>query len=190
MRRASEHTHTHIYTYIYSTLTLGGSYLTFVLIHIEMSPSSCRVTDRATGLLCVDSTREGSGRVAPSSCLVPSGLLAIHKPITWSSAAVVAKVRYLLCNGAASRLGVRKVKIKVGHGGTLDPMAEGVLVLGVGEGTKLLENYLAGTKSYRAGVLLGYETDTLDRTGGLVDSHVITSSVYSNILLNVSMKVI
>ena len=44
-------------------------------------------------------------------------------------------------------------------------MAEGVLVLGVGEGTKLLEGYLSGSKAYTAEALLGSETDTLDRTG-------------------------
>ena len=55
-------------------------------------------------------------------------------------------------------------------------MAEGVLVLGVGEGTKLLESYLSGQKSYTATILLGAETDTLDKTGVVVEhgeySHV------------------
>ena len=59
----------------------------------------------------------------------------------------------------------QRIVTKVGHGGTLDPMAEGVLVLGVGEGTKLLEGYLSGSKAYTAEALLGAETDTLDRTG-------------------------
>ena len=49
-------------------------------------------------------------------------------------------------------------------------MAEGVLVLGVGEGTKLLDAYLSGSKAYTAEALLGTETDTLDRTGKLLSS--------------------
>ncbi|KAL3902979.1 MAG: hypothetical protein SGILL_010622, partial [Bacillariaceae sp.] len=53
-------------------------------------------------------------------------------------------------------------QIKVGHGGTLDPLASGVLVLGVGKGTKLLQDYLTGSKAYRAVGQLGKETDTLD----------------------------
>ena len=44
-------------------------------------------------------------------------------------------------------------------------MAEGVLVLGIGEGTKLMAQYLSGSKAYFAGAILGQETDTLDSTG-------------------------
>lgn len=57
------------------------------------------------------------------------------------------------------------VKVKVGHGGTLDPLAEGVLVLGVGSATTQLAGYLQGPKSYGAVGLLGKATDTLDSTG-------------------------
>lgn len=53
----------------------------------------------------------------------------------------------------------------VGHAGTLDPLATGVLVLGVGEGTKLLRWLTADDKAYRATVALGVETDTLDAEG-------------------------
>jgi tRNA pseudouridine55 synthase len=52
-----------------------------------------------------------------------------------------------------------------GHGGTLDPLATGVLVIGVGSGTKQLQNYLQGSKKYRATAELGYETTTLDSEG-------------------------
>ncbi|GMI21509.1 hypothetical protein TrRE_jg116 [Triparma retinervis] len=70
---------------------------------------------------------------------------------------------------ARDRLGTKKrPKIKVGHGGTLDPMAEGVLVLGVGKGTKMMTDYLKGAKSYEAKAELGYETTTLDLEGDVV----------------------
>ena len=63
-----------------------------------------------------------------------------------------------------------KRTIKVGHGGTLDPLATGVLVVGVGSGTKELQNYLSGSKRYTAGGKLGFETDTLDMEGNVTDT--------------------
>lgn len=81
------------------------------------------------------------------------GLAVIDKPEGWTSHDVVARMRRIL--------GTRKV----GHAGTLDPMATGVLVLGVGRGTKLL-TYLVGTdKTYLATIRLGASTVTDDREG-------------------------
>lgn len=56
----------------------------------------------------------------------------------------------------------------MGHGGTLDPLATGVLVLGVGKGTKSLQNFLGCTKTYEAVVLFGASTDTYDRVGRII----------------------
>ncbi|KIY43347.1 pseudouridylate synthase 4 [Fistulina hepatica ATCC 64428] len=58
--------------------------------------------------------------------------------------------------------------VKVGQGGTLDPLADGVLVIGVGKGTKKLTDFLHCTKEYRATCLLGCETDTYDSEGAQV----------------------
>ena len=81
------------------------------------------------------------------------GFLNIAKPTACTSHDVVNAVRRLL--------GQRRV----GHAGTLDPLATGVLVLGVGHGTRLIE-YLAGTrKTYRAEILLGRTTTTDDSAG-------------------------
>lgn len=88
---------------------------------------------------------------------VPAGLCAVYKPKGCTSADVVARVKRILNQGGK--------KIKVGHGGTLDPMAEGVLVLGIGDGTKQLTKYLSGSKGYTAVGLLGTAFDTLDITG-------------------------
>lgn len=83
----------------------------------------------------------------------PDGILLIHKPKGITSHDVVAKVR--------RALGTRKV----GHAGTLDPMATGLLVLGVGRATRLLR-YLSGLdKAYDGTALLGVTTDTLDAEG-------------------------
>ena len=77
------------------------------------------------------------------------GLFAVNKPLDWTSSNVVSYIRGILERDARNRgakpekLSRRKVpndrKIKVGHGGTLDPLATGVLVMGVGNGTKQLE---------------------------------------------------
>jgi tRNA pseudouridine55 synthase len=81
------------------------------------------------------------------------GLLNLHKPSGPTSHDCVARVR--------RALGTRRV----GHAGTLDPLASGVLVIGVGHGTRLLE-YLHGLpKTYRARLRLGVETDSQDVTG-------------------------
>jgi len=81
------------------------------------------------------------------------GLLAIDKPRGWTSHDVVARVRRL----AGQR--------EVGHGGTLDPMATGLLPLGLGQGTRVLEYLLGGRKRYEATVLLGAATDSYDAEG-------------------------
>jgi tRNA pseudouridine55 synthase len=81
------------------------------------------------------------------------GLLVIDKPAGWTSHDVVARVRRLT--------GVRRV----GHAGTLDPAATGVLPLGIGQGTRVLEYLSDAGKSYRAVVRLGATTDTDDAEG-------------------------
>lgn len=81
------------------------------------------------------------------------GVLVVDKPSGMTSARVVSKVKRLL-----------DVK-KIGHTGTLDPMATGVLPLCIGEGTKVAGYLLAEDKVYEGEFLLGIETDTLDREG-------------------------
>ena len=80
------------------------------------------------------------------------GLLAVEKPLHWTSQDVVSKIRAVLerhvrqRGGRTARPGSRKNKrrvVKVGHGGTLDPLATGVLVIGVGKGTKELQRYVS-----------------------------------------------
>ena len=115
---------------------------------------------------------------------IPSGLCAVYKPKGWSSNDVVCKVKSEILSAARNITGV-KIKLKIGHGGTLDPMAEGVLVLGIGTGTKLLQDYLTGTKGYRAKAILGTATDTLDSTGtviGTIDSSHITRAQILGVL--------
>jgi len=68
-----------------------------------------------------------------------------------------------------SRRGKRgREPVKIGQGGTLDPLADGVLVVGVGKGTKRLNEFLDGVKEYRTTALLGCETDSYDSEGARV----------------------
>ncbi len=82
-----------------------------------------------------------------------NGVIVIDKPKGWTSHDVVAVVRKMLKGR------------KAGHGGTLDPLATGVLPIYLGEGTKLVPFNLEGTKAYLAKMKLGQETDTLDAEG-------------------------
>ncbi len=85
-----------------------------------------------------------------------NGLVVVDKPEGRTSHRVVQEVR--------RALGVRKA----GHTGTLDPLATGVLPVCLGEATKLVPFLMEGTKEYRATVLLGTTTDTLDREGRIL----------------------
>ena len=87
----------------------------------------------------------------------PSGLLVVDKPEGPTSHDVVSRAR--------KAFNTRRV----GHAGTLDPMATGVLVLLLGEGTKLVPYVTAQDKRYAATVQLGAETDSLDRQGEVVE---------------------
>jgi tRNA pseudouridine55 synthase len=84
------------------------------------------------------------------------GVLLVDKPVGMSSAHLVGKIKRI--SGAK----------KVGHSGTLDPFAGGLMILGINNGTRLSQFFLTGDKSYRAEITFGTETDTLDSTGETV----------------------
>lgn len=86
------------------------------------------------------------------------GVLNINKPAGWTSHDVVAKIRRLL-----------KIQ-KVGHTGTLDPEATGVLPVCLGKGTKIIEFLVASEKEYDAVLRLGRETETQDASGKVTRS--------------------
>ena len=130
----------------------------------------------------------------PQPLYLEEGLFAVHKPLGWTSQDVVGKLRFVLerdakaRNAPGNRTKRRRPWMKVGHGGTLDPLATGVLVCGVGAGTKDLQKYLVGSKGYRAEVTLGYQTTTLDADpkGQVVDEkpydHVTSYETINNVL--------
>lgn len=93
---------------------------------------------------------------------MPSGIIIIDKPQDWTSMDVCAKLRRLL--------GERRV----GHAGTLDPMATGVLPVFVGRATRAVEFAELGQKEYLAGLRLGLVTDTQDTTGTVLDERPVS----------------
>ena len=87
-----------------------------------------------------------------------SGIIVVDKPANITSAKVVAHVKKLLGAG------------KVGHAGTLDPFATGVLICCINKATKLARFFLSGKKKYEAVLHLGAETDTQDSTGTVIST--------------------
>ncbi|MBR3026556.1 MAG: tRNA pseudouridine(55) synthase TruB [Bacteroidales bacterium] len=83
-------------------------------------------------------------------------VLAFDKPLTWTSFNLVKVVR----NNLSRRLGLKR--LKVGHAGTLDPLASGVMILCTGKCTKLIDQLQAGTKEYVATLRLGCTTPSFD----------------------------
>ena len=98
-----------------------------------------------------------------------NGVIAVFKPEGSSSSDVVQQVRrsletHLYATGVPKRPRGKPL-VKVGHGGTLDPLATGVLVVGIGTGCREMGSYLKGTKRYHGLGRLGSEYDTQDCTG-------------------------
>ncbi|KAG9190962.1 tRNA pseudouridine55 synthase [Alternaria panax] len=116
---------------------------------------------------------------------VLEGIFAINKPQWASSAGVLrdlqdhfsrsplfapwleAQRRSLIVADAKPKF-LKNIKAKLGHGGTLDPMATGVLIVGMGKGTKCLQRFLECTKTYECVVLFGAATDSYDAVGKVV----------------------
>lgn len=116
---------------------------------------------------------------------IVEGVFAINKPPSISSAQVIRNLQSYFSSSklfapwiAAERAHRdaesprerrrrkdKSVQVKIGHGGTLDPMATGVLIMGIGKGTKQLQGFLECTKIYKATILFGAATDTYDVLG-------------------------
>jgi tRNA pseudouridine55 synthase len=107
-----------------------------------------------------------------------NGLLVIDKPSEWTSHDVVGRSRRILNTR------------KIGHAGTLDPMATGVLVLGVGRATRLLGFISGSDKSYSATIRLGQSTITDDAEGEVIEHElpeVIAEVKFSSVLAGIAL---
>lgn len=110
---------------------------------------------------------------------VEGTILYFDKPYTWTSFNLVSRVRYLICQ----RLGVRR--LKVGHAGTLDPLATGVMTICTGRATKQIDELQAKTKKYVATLQLGATTPSFDLEkpiDAVYDTSHITRSLIESVL--------
>ncbi len=158
-----------------STAIIGDGYNTATANNKKRVMLMDAANDLATSASTTTSTEvDNNNEATPPPLYLAEGIFAVHKPLTWTCNDVVSYIRNILTRDALSR-GIKKERkkrgkpmMKVGHGGTLDPLASGVLVVGIGKGTSKLQSYLEGDKQYTALVELGYETTTLDAEGEII----------------------
>jgi tRNA pseudouridine55 synthase len=89
-------------------------------------------------------------------------VLLIHKPLTWTSFQVVNKMKYTIKNHPSLQLDGKRVQPKIGHAGTLDPLATGLLIVCTGKQTKNIEQYQAQEKEYTGTFYVGATTPCFD----------------------------
>ena len=89
-------------------------------------------------------------------------VLFIHKPLKWTSFQVVNKMKWLIKNHPSLLLDGKKVQPKIGHAGTLDPLATGLLIVCTGKQTKNIESYQAQEKEYTGTFYIGATTPCYD----------------------------
>ena len=89
-------------------------------------------------------------------------VLLIHKPLKWTSFQVVNKMKWLIKNHPSLLLDGKKVQPKIGHAGTLDPLATGLLIVCTGKQTKNIESYQAQEKEYTGTFFIGATTACFD----------------------------
>jgi tRNA pseudouridine55 synthase len=106
-------------------------------------------------------------------------MLLVDKPAHWTSFDVVNKIRYLL------RKRYQLKKIKVGHAGTLDPLATGLLIICTGKWTKKISEYQDQHKKYEGMMILGGRTASYDAETGIEESfsidHINQETIYNNV---------
>jgi tRNA pseudouridine55 synthase len=89
-------------------------------------------------------------------------VLLIHKPLKWTSFQVVNKMKWLIKNHPSLLLDGKRVQPKIGHAGTLDPLATGLLIVCTGKQTKNIESYQAQEKEYTGTFYIGATTPCYD----------------------------
>jgi len=110
-------------------------------------------------------------------------ILLVNKPLNWTSFDAVNKLRYEI----KSRLGVKK--IKVGHAGTLDPLADGLLIICTGKKTKEIDLYMGLPKTYSGTITLGATTPSYDLETE-IDQHFALDSISEDDIREATKKMI
>ena len=112
---------------------------------------------------------------------VEGAILLVDKPLNWTSFDVVKKIRYEIINHFKIK------KIKVGHAGTLDPLATGLIVLCTGKKTKIINELIIDSKFYEGEIRLGATTPSFDLETE-IDKEFALPSVDDNTLKNIEEK--
>lgn len=107
---------------------------------------------------------------------IENDVLLVHKPVGITSFGLVAKMRKIL--------GTRKI----GHAGTLDPLASGLMILGINKGTKKLNKYIKKDKIYLADVIIGVSTTTGDREGEIVEEKIVYKGDITEFMIESVLK--
>ncbi|MGZ4034841.1 MAG: tRNA pseudouridine(55) synthase TruB [Bacteroidia bacterium] len=109
-------------------------------------------------------------------------VLLINKPLTWTSFQVVNKMKWLIKNHPSLLLDGKKIQPKIGHAGTLDPLATGLLIVCTGKQTKNIESYQAQEKEYTGTFFLGATTPCYDLEKP-VDVHYPTDHITDELIV-------
>ncbi len=104
--------------------------------------------------------------------LKEAGIILIDKPLDWTSFDVVKKLKYAI----SKKVGLKARKFKIGHAGTLDPLASGLLILCTGKATKLISGIQDARKTYTGSIMLGGTTPSYDLESE-VDQEFDTSNI-------------
>ncbi len=108
-------------------------------------------------------------------------VLLMNKPLTWTSFQVVNKMKWLIKNHPSMLLDGKKIQPKIGHAGTLDPLATGLLIVCTGKQTKNIESYQAQEKEYTGTFYIGATTPCYDMEKP-IDKHYPTEHITDELI--------
>jgi tRNA pseudouridine55 synthase len=116
-------------------------------------------------------------------------VILIHKPLTWTSFQVVNKMKYLIKHHPSLLFEGKRVQPKIGHAGTLDPLATGLLIVCTGKQTKNIEQYQAQEKEYTGTFYIGATTPCYDLEKA-IDVHYPTEHITEELIYEAKKKFI
>lgn len=116
-------------------------------------------------------------------------MLLIHKPYTWTSFQVVNKMKYIIKHHSSLMLDGKRVESKIGHAGTLDPLATGLLIVCTGKQTKNIEQYQAQEKEYTGTFFIGATTPCYDLEKE-IDAYFPTAHITSELIYETTKQFI
>jgi tRNA pseudouridine55 synthase len=108
-------------------------------------------------------------------------VILIDKPLTWTSFQVVNKMKYIIKNHPSLQLDGKRIQPKIGHAGTLDPLATGLLIVCTGKQTKNIEQYQAQEKEYTGTFYIGATTPCFDLEKE-IDAHYPTAHITEELI--------